>query len=159
MCGFWLTETPLIGHCVPQINRYVCDWLKCSMLQKHINTNLWCSPGCKHAYALESTVRQLQSTFVLLFVCFVIKVSFSLNHPGDPCFYVLWPTQGSQPRVWKPLAHPTFKLKGREFDYCLVSNQMKFVILIMWMSVDIQMFLLPLKHNMLFAGFTLYIHF
>jgi len=45
--------TPLIGYSVQVINRYVCDWLNCSMLQKRIgNRNFWHYPELKHKYTL-----------------------------------------------------------------------------------------------------------
>ncbi len=37
--GFWLAEKPLIGHCVPEINRYICDWPQCSTQKQSTNTN------------------------------------------------------------------------------------------------------------------------
>ncbi len=37
MRGEWiLTSAPLIGCWVQEINRYACDWLHCSTLQKNV---------------------------------------------------------------------------------------------------------------------------
>ncbi len=37
-----------------RVNRYVCDWLQCSTLKKHVvNRNVWCSPELKHKFSPE----------------------------------------------------------------------------------------------------------
>ncbi len=50
--GFWLTKTPLIGHCVIEINRYVSDLLQSTTLQKQSgNTiHLWFWPEVAAGY-------------------------------------------------------------------------------------------------------------
>ncbi len=78
---FCPTKMPLIGHCVQETIRYVCDWLHFSMLQKHIvNSNCWCSSACKHKYALDS----LPDLKLWVLFCFCLLVASSSSTPVEP---------------------------------------------------------------------------
>ncbi len=94
--GFWLTKTPLIGHCVIEINRYVSDLLQCTTLQKQsANTNT-------HLILTWGGWRLLSFCCLCLFSCFFPESwtwlhTFSLNHPGDPFFKARDPPEGRDP--------------------------------------------------------------
>ncbi len=102
--GFWLTKTPLIGHCVIEINRYVSDLLQCTTLQKQsANTNT-------HLILTWGGCRLLSFCCLCLFSCFFpeswtwLHTYVFLKSSWRPIFSVSRPTRGLRPRVWKPLS-------------------------------------------------------
>ncbi len=74
-------QTFLIGHCIQEINRYVCDWLHCSTLQEHVvnivNSHFWCGPERKNKYALDSLPDlQLRVFFAFVWVYLAPSCTF-----------------------------------------------------------------------------------
>ncbi len=92
--GFWRTKTPLIDHCVIEINRYVSDLLQFTTLQKqsaNTNTHLILTCGSCQLFL-----------FCCLFSCFFPESwtwlhIFFLNCPGDPFFKSCDPPEGHDP--------------------------------------------------------------
>ncbi len=48
--GFWLTKTPLIGHCVIEINRYVFDLLQRCKNRAQTQIHIWFRPEAAAGY-------------------------------------------------------------------------------------------------------------